>query len=379
MVKTGIDRIDEYRHIFDNKRVGLITNPTGVNSNLESTVDILNSKLNLVALFSPEHGIRGDLQAGVKLETYIDPKVNKTVYTLYGNTRKPSKEMMDLLDILVFDIQDVGARFYTYLYTMSYAMMACKEHNKKMVVFDRPNPVNGIDVEGNILNIECRSFVGYYPLPQRYGLTIGELAYFFNKEYDINCDLEVIPLSGWNRSMTYQDTKLDWIYPSPNIPFADTTFYYLATCVFEGTNLSEGRGTAKPFHMIGSPYLDAEWVIEELRKKNLPGVRFRNAYFTPTFSKHQDQLCNGIELLITDVKKFEPVKTGYIMLDLIRNHHKEFDYIPPFTKNGRQFIDYISGDTYIRENSMTIQEILDLIEKDSKKFKELKQRYHLYE
>ena len=201
MVKLGIERIDEYLSLFEGKRVGLITNPTGVDHNLKSTIDILNEKTNLVALFSPEHGVRGDLQAGVRLDTYVDPDTGITVYSLYGKTRKPTTEMMDEIDVLCFDIQDVGARFYTYLYTMAYSMQACKEHDKPMVIFDRPNPVNARDVEGNILNVTYRSFVGYYPLPQRYGLTIGELATFFNEEFDIHASIHVIPMSNLNSNM----------------------------------------------------------------------------------------------------------------------------------------------------------------------------------
>ena len=379
MVRVGIDRIEEYLDLFQGKRVGLITNPTGVNSCLESTIDILNKHTNLVALFSPEHGIRGDLQAGVRLDTYVDPKTNITVYSLYGEQRKPSKEMLNLIDILVFDMQGVGARYYTYLYTMAYAMMACQEERKMMIVFDRPNPVNGVDVEGNILNLECRSFVGYYPLTQRHGLTVGELAILFNKEYDIHCDLTVVPMQGWKRTMDFLDTGLDWIFPSPNIPYPTTPYYYLTTCIFEGSNLSEGRGTTKPFHMIGSPYLDSHWVIDEIKQYHLEGVRFRPVYFTPTFSKHKDQLCAGIEVLITNPKIFKPVKTGYILFDLIRKHHPKFDFILPFTKGGKQFIDLISGDTYIRENRYPLDEILKRLEQDAKTFNELKRRYHIYD
>ena len=379
MIKLGIERLDDYLSLFEGKRVGLITNPTGVDHNLKSTIDILNEKTNLVALFSPEHGVRGDLQAGVRLDTYVDPVTNITVYSLYGQTRKPTKEMLDKIDVLCFDIQGVGARFYTYLYTMSYSMQACQEHGIPMVIFDRPNPVNAETVEGNILNIKYRSFVGYYPLPQRYGLTIGELAMFFNEEYDIHADIKIIPMNGYTRDMDYYDTGLDWVLPSPNIPTIDTTYLYLATCIFEGTTLSEGRGTALPFRIVGSPYLKSDFIINEIKKYNLKGVKFRTIYFTPTFSKHQGELCKGIELILTDKKTFEPVKTGYILLDLIKKNHEEFDYIPPFTKGGHPFMDLISGDDFVRLDSLTIEEILEKIELDSQTFKLQKRRYHIYD
>lgn len=379
MIQCGIDRIDQYAHLFEGKRVGLITNPTGVNQSLISTIDVLNEKVNLVALFSPEHGVRGDLQAGVSLEDYKDPKTGITVFSLYGKNKKPSKEMMDQIDVLVFDIQDVGARFYTFIYTMAYALMACAEEHKLMVVLDRPNPVNGIDVEGNILDITYRSFVGYYPLPQRYGLTIGELARFFNQEFEIHAPLEVVQMSHYQRSMSFKDTGLHWIMPSPNIPTPETTLYYLSTCIFEGTNMSEGRGTTKPFHIIGSPYFDAETVIHRLSKLQIKGIAFRQLYFTPTFSKHKGELCNGMELLITDTKEFKPVTFGYILLDIIRATHDEFDYIPPFKEGHHQFIDLITGDKYVREHTLTIEQMIQKIAQESKQFDEQKRRYHLYE
>ncbi len=379
MIKTGIDRILDYQGLFKGKRIGLITNPTGVNKDLVSTIDILNEYTDLVALFSPEHGIRGNIQAGVKLDSYIDLKTGIMVYSLYGENRSPSKEMMDKLDILVFDIQDVGARYYTYLYTMSYALMACKKYNKLMVILDRPNPVDAINVEGNILNLECRSFVGYYPIPIRYGLTIGELAILFNEEFKINANLKVIEMEGYNRSMNYLDTGLDWIMPSPNIPTPLTAYAYLVTCIFEGTNLSEGRGTTKPFFIIGSPYLDSDFVIEEIKKCNLAGVKFRSMYFTPKFSKYKDELCQGIELIITDYLSFKPVSIGYILLDIIRKHHKEFSYIKPFTKGGHPFIDLLSGDVLLRENKLDIMDIINQMEKDSLSFLRIKRRYHIYD
>ena len=378
MVKTGIERIDEYINIFKDKRVGLITNPTGVDNNFRSTIDILRDKVNLVVLFSPEHGIRGNLQAGERLDTYVDETTGLTVYSLYGKTRKPTAEMLELFDILVFDIQDTGARFYTYLYTMAYAMIACKETNKEFVVLDRPNPVNSTIVEGNMLDINFRSFIGYYSIPQRYGLTIGELAKYFNDKEEIKATLHVIPMENYKRSMTYKDTGLKWVLPSPNIPTEETPLYYLCTCIFEGTNLSEGRGTAKPFHMFGSPYLNNYDLAKKLNDLNLAGVMFRPTFFTPTFSKHTNELCKGIELHITNINSFEPVKTGYLIVDIIRNDYQEFDFIPPFSKGGKPFIDLLTGSDDIR-NNVSLEKILNQMNNDGLNFTKEKRRYEIYE
>lgn len=379
MVRLGIDLISKYKSIFSHKRVGLITNPTGLDSNFKTTIDILNDETNLVALFSPEHGVRGDLQAGVKAVDYIDEITGIKVYSLYGKIKKPSKEMMNKIDLLAFDIQDVGARYYTYLYTMAYALMACKENNKTMVIFDRPNPVNADTVEGNILNTTYRSFVGYYPIPQRYGLTIGELAFLFNEEFGINADLKVIRMENYQRQMDYSNTGLAFILPSPNIPTIETCYSYLATCLFEGTNLSEGRGTTKPFQIIGSPFLDVDWLLEELDNQNLEGIKFRKIYFTPTFSKHQNLLCKGVELIITDKNLFEPVITGFILLTLIKNHHNEFKFLSSFTKSEHLFIDLLVGNNFLREENYSIKEIKNIIKDDSDKFRHLKRGYHLYD
>ena len=232
MVKLGIDNIDKELKYFEGKRVGLITNPTGINSNFVSTIDILKEKLNLVCLFFHENGERGNLQAGVRFDTYIDEESNTPVYSLYTKDKKPTKEMLDTIDVLCIDIQDVGSRFYTYIYTMAYSMMACKEHDKEFVVFDRPNPVNGSDYEGNILDLNYRSFVGYYPILQRHGMTIGELAMLFNEEYGIGCKLKVIKMEGWNREHYWNETGLNWVVPSPNIPTVESTVLYNATCIF---------------------------------------------------------------------------------------------------------------------------------------------------
>lgn len=379
MIKLGIEQIGLYRSLFEGKRVGLITNPTGVNQQFKSTIDILHEVSTLVALFSPEHGVRGNVQAGVKLDPYIDKETNAMVYSLYGETRKPTEAMMSDIDILCFDIQDVGARFYTYIYTMAFALEACKTYGKKMVVFDRPNPLGGVVVEGNLLDLNFRSFVGYYPIPQRYGLTIGELANYFNDLGDIHADLTVIPMAGYHRSMHFKDTQVPFVLPSPNIPTPETIYAYMATCYFEGTNLSEGRGTTKPFQIFGAPWFNSKAVLEALKPFDLKGVAFRKHFFTPTFSKHVDVLCEGLELYVTDVDTFEPVKTGVILIHVIEQLHKEFSFIRPPKTSQNLFFNLLMGGDFIEKKTLTLAEILAKMKSDSQQFTTMKERYHLYD
>ncbi|VEU80305.1 exo-beta-N-acetylmuramidase NamZ family protein [Haploplasma axanthum] len=377
-MKLGIERIDEFINIFKNKRVGLITNPTGVDKDLKTSVDILNEKVKLTALFAPEHGIRGNIEAGEKLSTYIDEVTNLTVYSLYGETRKPTKEMLSEVDVLCFDIQDVGARFYTYIYTMAYSMIAAKELNKEFVVFDRPNPLGG-KIEGNILDLKYRSFIGYYEIPQRHGLTIGELAQLFNEEYKIGVKLHVIPMFGWKSDMEYSDLNRNWILPSPNLPTLESAYIYLSTCIFEGTNVSEGRGTTKPFSFIGAPWLNNRLIIRKLREFNVEGVVFREVYFKPTFSKYKDELCNGIEFIVTDFKKFRPVYFGMILIILIRDNHEEFKFNKPYSEGREPMINLNIGSNYIKDKTKNLDEIKEMFQVDDEIFEKIRRRYRLYD
>lgn len=379
MVKVGIENIGDYLYLFKNKKVGLITNPTGVDSDFKSTINILNNLTNLVALYSPEHGVKGDLQAGVRLDDYVDSEIGCKVISLYGKNKKPTYDTIKDIDILCFDIQDVGARFYTYIYTLAYVMMASKEFDKEVIVFDRPNPVGGIEVEGNILDINFRSFVGYYPLVQRYGLTIGELAILFNQEYGINCKLKVIKMKDYNRKMYFEETGQPFIMPSPNIPTADSTLAYLTNCIFEGTNISEGRGTTKPFSIIGAPWLDVDGLLNKIDKEELLGVKFRKIFFTPTFSKYSGELCCGVEMYITNKDIFKPIKTGYTLVYFIKESNDKFEFIEPYKEGMNPMINLLTGDDFLMENTMKLTEVLHKINKDSETFKSMKERYHLYE
>lgn len=377
VVQLGIDNIDDYLEIFTNKKVGLITNQTGINSNFTSTIDILYEKVNLVALFAPEHGIRGDKQAGEYLPSYIDDLTGLPVYSLYGNTQKPTKEMLDNIDILCIDIQDAGARFYTYIYTMAYAMEACKEYHKEFVVFDRPNPAGGEKFEGNILEDKYRSFVGNYPIVQRHGMTIGEIAKLFNEEYKIGCKLTIIKMTGWERSMYFDDTNLPWVIPSPNFPSVNTALVYPGTCVFEGTNLSEGRGTTTPFEVIGAPYINAIEYANALNELGLKGVVFRPAHFTPTFSKHANILCHGVQVHVTNRDDFSPVKTAWAMLYIVRRMYpNDFEILNK--NNDRNMLNLLTGTNYITNNKYNLEELFDIIDRDTKTFGKVRDKYLLY-
>ena len=376
-VKLGIDNIDDHLEIFEGKRVGLITNPTGINSEYESTIDVLFEKVNLVSLFAPEHGIRGDKQAGVPSQTTTDEVTGLPVYSLYGQTQKPTKAMMDTIDILCIDLQDAGARFYTYIYTMAYAMEASEEYDKEFVVFDRPNPAGGEKFEGNILEEEYKSFVGNYPIVQRHGMTIGELAKMFNEEFGIGCKLTVIEMTGWKRSMYFDETNLPWVIPSPNFPSQNTALVYPGTCIFEGTNLSEGRGTTIPFEVIGAPYIDAIEYANALNELGLKGVKFRPAHFTPTFSKHANVLCHGVQVHVTDRDKFEPVKTGWAMLDVVRNLYPE-DFQILNVNNNRNMLNLLTGTNFITQDLYTLEEQFEIIEEDTAIFGEIREKYLIY-
>lgn len=376
----GIERIDEYKELFEGKRIGLVTNPTGIDGNFRSSIDILQKKTSLVALYSPEHGVRASIQAGEHLDTYVDDETGITVYSLYGKSKKPTKEMLDEVDIMAIDIQDCGSRYYTFIYTMAYCMMGCAEHGKEFVVFDRPNPINCEVVEGNKLNIEkYRSFVGYYPIAQRHGMTMGELALMFNEEYNIGCKLTVIPMLNYERWMDFEDTHLPWVIPTPNLPTIATAYVYNATCIFEGTNVSEGRGTTTPFELIGAPWLKAERLAEELNGYGLKGVYFRPQWFTPTFSKYVGELCGGVYVHITDRKTFEAVKTSWTMLYHIRTKYKEhFKINKPYVEGRPTLFHFEAGEDSIIENSVPLIEQLESLQKDTEEFKEISKKYYIY-
>ena len=378
-VKLGIDNIDNHLEIFRGKRVGLITNATGLNSRYESSVDVIGKRLNLTALYAPEHGIRGSVVAGATVGSQVDAKTGVPVHSLYGTTKKPTAEMLKNIDILAFDIQDIGARPYTYIYTMAYAMESARENNKLFVVFDRPNPVGGDVVEGGILSPSLKSFVGLYPLPMRHGMTVGELARLFNEHFKINCRLEVVPMTGWRRDMRFQDTGLPWVMTSPNIPTPDSAMAYLATGFYGGTNISEGVGTTRPFELVGAPWLDAEKLAERMNSLKMPGVYFRPVYFTPQWGKHIGRLCGGVQLQVLDRKIFRPVQAGISLLYAIKEMSgTQFRFNPAPAGGGIPSIDLELGAPAVREGKISLADLLAQWEKESRQFAELSKKYWLY-
>ncbi|WP_435528656.1 exo-beta-N-acetylmuramidase NamZ family protein [Exiguobacterium profundum] len=377
-VELGVDRLMENPEILKGKRVGLITNPTGINAERTSIVDLFDQSddFELTALYGPEHGVRGDAQAGSTVSSYIDDVTGLPVYSLYGATKKPTAEMLQDVDVLVFDIQDVGTRYYTYIYTMAYAMEAAAENDIPFVVLDRPNPQGGLRVDGPVLDPDYSSFIGLYPIPLKHGMTVGELARLFNTEYQIQADLEVVKMKGWKRSMMYEDTGLPFVMPSPNMPTTDTVNVYPATGLFEGTNLSEGRGTTKPFQLIGAPYIKAHDYANELNELELPGVAFRAASFTPTFSKHAGKLTHGVEVYVTDPARFESTRTGIAMIQTAHDMYPDdFEFL------ANDFITKLTGNAYVKDmilEGAPLEDILMKIEDERDAFLPIRKEYLLY-
>lgn len=316
-VLTGLDVLVRQEFApLKGKRVGAIVNPTSVDSDFRHLADLLHAAndVTLAALFGPEHGVRGEAQYMVAVED--EPRDRKTgvpVYSLYGHTFEslsPKAEWLKGLDVLVFDVQDVGSRYYTYVYTMALAMRAAARAKIPFVVLDRPNPLGGERMEGNLVGERYRSFVGLYPLPNRHGMTAGELAQHFNRTEKMGCELTVIRCEGLRREHAWSDTGLPFINPSPNMPTTDTALVYPGMCLLEGTNISEGRGTCRPFEQFGAPWMQVDAMQAELERSNLPGVAFRPIGFTPTFDKYQGTSCNGLFIHVTDPATFLPLRTG---------------------------------------------------------------------
>jgi len=378
--------LEKHLDLLKDKRIGVICNHTSVLPNGVRLVDTLLSRgIKITVLFSPEHGIRGKIPAGVAVEEMIDQKTGLSEYSLYGEVRKPTIEMLQNVDVLIFDMQDVGARFYTYISTMGYCMMAAGENGKKFIVLDRPNPINGIDIEGPPLDLELRSFIGLYPIPVRYGMTIGELAKMIIGEGFVNlstADITVIPMEGWKRSMWYDDTGLPWISPSPNMKTLVTAAVYPGTCIFEATNITEGRGTEKPFEYIGIPGLNSKIVSSKLNDLKLPGVKFLPIEFTPRGDsitalnpKFKDKKCRGIYVKITERKNFKPVLTGVMMLATIKQLYPKKIQI----KDG--LFDRLMGNEQVRlklEKGVVDKDIFSIYKNSIQTFEQIRSKYLLY-
>lgn len=358
-VLSGLDRLETADAWLKNQRVGLMTNPTGMDHSFQSAVDLLHRRYHLTALFAVEHGIRGDAQAGADIADSVDPATGVRVYSAYGANDHFTDEMLDAFDVLVFDIQDVGARFYTYLYSLAYAMQACDRAGKRMVVLDRINPLGGVKRFGTILQPAFASFVGDYALPTQYGLTIGEYALYVRSYLHLKVALKVVTLQGWSRALRLDQTDLPWVAPSPNCADLDTALCYPGTCIFEGTNISEGRGTTQPFRLIGAPFLDGSALAKELNALGLPGLYFRPTCFRPTFSKHANELCFGVQLHITDRDAADPFAGGLYLLDAIRHQAGEKLTYLQWHEGGRYSLDKLLGTDAYRTGRQSVRDIIE--------------------
>ncbi|MPY61175.1 exo-beta-N-acetylmuramidase NamZ family protein [Streptomyces spongiae] len=346
-LRTGFERLaaDGYA-LLDGERVGVVTNPTGVTREVRHIVDVMHAddRVDLIAVFGPEHGFRGTAQAGGSEGRYDDPATGLPVYDTYQKSGRPLADIFTAsgVDTVVFDIQDVGARFYTYIWTLYDCMEAAQLAGKRFVVLDRPNPVTGRSAQGPVLHKEFATFVGRQPISQAHGMTVAELARLFNKEFlTAPVPLDTVLMSGWRRSQFYDASALPWVPPSPNMPTPDTALVYAGTCLFEGTNLSEGRGSTRPFELLGAEGIDRRWA-EAVNELRLPGAHFREAYFTPTFSKFQGKTVGGVQIHVHDRAAYDPVRTGIALLVTAKKVWSGFAWRPD------NWIDKLTGSARVR-------------------------------
>ncbi len=386
-VRTGIDVLvaSEFKQL-DGKRVGLITNPTGITHDLRSTVDVLHQAANveLVALFGPEHGVRGEAHAGAAVEDSRDATTGVPTYSLYGKNRKPTAEMLEGIDTLVFDIQDIGSRSYTYISTMAVAMEAAAEHGRSIVVLDRPNPLTGTRVEGRVLDFKYKSFVGYLPIPYVHGMTVGELAHMINGEGWLEgggtCDLQVIPMTGWKRAMWFDETGLTWVPTSPHVPRSDSALYYAATGIMGELHvISEGVGYTLPFELAGAPWTDPHGLSEVLNSRRMPGVFFRPMYYRPYYATYSGETVGGVQILFSDRDKVHLTGVQFHIMDAVARAHPDRKLFGG--KRDRMF-DKVCGTDLVRRMFLERRPIKDIMSfwgEGTEDFRKQRQPYLLYE
>lgn len=393
-VKTGIEVLrDRDFDLLKGKRVGLVTNPSGVDRDLVSTIDILHSapEVELVALYGPEHGVRGDVYAGGKISDTTDPKTGLPVYSLYGSTRKPTSEMLKGVDVMVYDIQDVGVRSYTFISTLGLVMEACAPLGIEVVVLDRPNPLGGNKIEGCCVEQPFNSFVSQYRIPYIYGLTVGELARMINDEGlnrgqkgdqpAVRCKLTVVPMEGWKRDMLYADTGLPWVLPSPNIPFSDSPMYYAASgiCGELYGFLNIGIGYTLPFQVFGAVWMDPELLKDKLESYEIPGVSFRTIWYKPFSGSLKGQLVRGLQFFFTDYDKARLTEVQFHVMQAVAELYpskRGFE-----VADGVGLFDKVCGTDYVRKEfskRYKVADIMDYWRKDEVSFRELSQKYHIY-
>ena len=385
--RSGLEQLLARPRLLAGKRVGLIANPTAVTPDLTHAALALRGArgIRLRALFGPEHGVWADAQDLIEVEDSRDPKTGLPVFSLYGRTRVPTAEMLEGVDALLFDVQDVGSRYYTFVYTMLHAIEACAAHDRSLVVLDRPNPLGGLAVDGNVLDPAFRSFVGLHSLATRHGMTVGELALLFRDELRLDLDLHVVRMKGWRRAMSFEETGLPWVMPSPNMPTVDTAYVYPGGCLIEGTNLSEGRGTTRPFELVGAPWLDGWALADAMNRERLPGVRFRAAYFAPTFHKHAGQLCGGVGVHVTERRRFPAFLAYLLLIEKARQQDpRRFGWRqPPYEyEHVKPPIDILCGTDQVRlavERGESLRRLQPQWRNDIAAFKRRRAKYLLYD
>ena len=387
-VRVGIEQLlTEYRSLLAGKRVALVSNPASIDRAFRHSADLLfdDPEIEVVALFGPQHGFRSDLQDNM-IETphAQDARRRVPIYSLYSETREPTAEMLRDVEILLIDLQDVGTRVYTYIYTMANCLRAAGRHGVRVIVCDRPNPVGGTAVEGATLRPEFASFVGQFPIPLRHGLTIGEIALLFNHEFSLGAALDIVPMGGWQRGMYFDETGLPWVIPSPNLPTLESTIVYPGAVLFEGTMLSEGRGTTRPFELIGAPWIEGERLAAAMNGRRLPGVHFRPAFFEPTFQKHARQTCGGCQLHVTDRAAFQPVRVAVeLIAEFRREDPAKFAWRePPYEyEHDKWPIDVLYGSDRLRtavDRGEDVAPVIASWKDDEEAFRRLRERYLLY-
>lgn len=343
------------------KNVGIMCNHTAVIRDLTHITDALSAAgVKIAALFGPEHGVRGDAAEGASVEDAVDPRLGCPAYSLYGKTSKPTEEMLKGIDVMLVDIQDAGARFYTFPYTMSSVMESCGQYGVEVWVLDRPNPISGLVWDGPILKDGFSSGVGKYKTTTRHGFTAGELAMLFKNKFGVECDLTVVKMKNWDREMFFDETGLPWVMPSPNLPTLDTAMVYTGTCYFEGTNVSEGRGTTHPFEIFGAPWIDAQALHKKMLSYDLPGVMYREAYFAPFEWKFRKEPCGGLQFYVTDRKAFRPLITGLAAVDAIHKLYPEEFAFRPNAPGRPGFFDLLAGGSDIREAISAGKSLLEM-------------------
>jgi uncharacterized protein YbbC (DUF1343 family) len=387
-VRPGIEvLLDNRKNLIRGARIGFVVHPASILPDFQHAADALFActESRLVSLFGPQHGARGEKQDNmIESEFYRDPDTGLPVHSLYGETRRPTEEMMKDLDLLICDLQDAGTRVYTFINTMAYCMEACTAYGKQMIVLDRPNPINGRQVEGNLLKPDYRSFVGLFPIPMRHGMTIGELALLFNSEFGLGCSLTVVPMEGWQRDKWFDQTGLPWVQPSPNLPTPDSAVVYPGMVLVEGTCLSEGRGTTRPFELVGAPFIRSSQYAESLNDLGLPGVWFRPAYFQPTFQKWAGKMCGGVQIHVRDRESFEPYLTGIAIISTAQALYPEsFEWrSPPYEYEREKLpIEIISGGSEIPEmirRQMPLDRARQSWQSEVSGFLRLRQPYLMY-